>query len=326
MPRKVFINYRRDDTAGYAGRIHDRLEGEFGADLLFMDVDTIPLGANFTEVLRNGIAGCDVLLALIGPNWLSIRDEEGNRRLDNPGDFLRIEIATALQRSIPIIPILLDGAKMPKADQLPKELKELISYQGLDIRHTSFHGDMDKLVRSLSYQPRIFVSPDKAVRALVFPSDINRDDARGYRTPDGKWRAPDGKWCPPRESRVEIRSSAGDTVMSEDYSSPDGEHGRYVNHGEWSPDSQFFVYGLMSSGGHSPWQMPIMVYSRQKERIASFRAMTGGPALSVGDGERPFKFVGPHTLVATTWKQPGALEDRVPISVDLNVEFENKKG
>jgi hypothetical protein len=96
MPSKVFISYRRDDSAGHAGRVHDRLEREFGADLLFMDVDTIPLGANFIKVLRDGVAKCDVLLALIGPNWLDARDEKGNRRLDNPEDFLRIEIATAL--------------------------------------------------------------------------------------------------------------------------------------------------------------------------------------------------------------------------------------
>jgi TIR domain len=149
MPSKMFISYRRDDSAGHAGRVHDRLEREFGADLLFMDVDAIPLGVNFIKVLREEVAKCDVLLALIGPNWLKVRDEKGNRRLDNPSDFLRIEIATALQRDIPVIPILLDGARMPKADQLPKDLEELSVRNGLDIRHASFHSDMDKLIRGL---------------------------------------------------------------------------------------------------------------------------------------------------------------------------------
>jgi formylglycine-generating enzyme required for sulfatase activity len=149
MPRKVFISYRRDDSAGHAGRVHDRLEREFGPDLLFMDVDAIPLGVNFIKVLREEVARCDVLLAVIGPNWLNVRDEEGNRRLDNPSDFLRIEIATALQRDIPVIPILLDGARMPKADQLPKDLEELAVRNGLDIRHASFHSDMDRLIRGL---------------------------------------------------------------------------------------------------------------------------------------------------------------------------------
>jgi formylglycine-generating enzyme required for sulfatase activity len=153
MPSKVFISYRRDDAGHAAGRVHDRLEREFGADLLFIDVDAIPLGVNFTKVLRDEVAKCDVLLALIGPNWLNIRDEEGNRRLDNRADFLRIEIATALQRDIPVIPILLDGARMPKANQLPKDLKELSKRNGLDIRHASFRSDMDNLIRGLKGTP-----------------------------------------------------------------------------------------------------------------------------------------------------------------------------
>jgi hypothetical protein len=94
MAAKVFISYRRDDSGDYAGRVHDRLEREFGSDLLFMDVDAIPLGANFTKVLREEVARCDVLLALIGANWLDARNEDGKRRLDNPSDYLRIEIAT----------------------------------------------------------------------------------------------------------------------------------------------------------------------------------------------------------------------------------------
>ena len=95
MAAKVFISYRRDDSAGQAGRIQDRLEREFGRDLLFMDVDAIPLGMNFVKVLHEEVAKCGVLLAVIGPNWLELRDEAGNRRLDNPNDFVRIEIAAS---------------------------------------------------------------------------------------------------------------------------------------------------------------------------------------------------------------------------------------
>src|SRR6516225_4571280 len=152
MATKLFISYRRDDSAGHAGRVHDRLEREFGRDLLFMDVDAIPLGVNFVKVLGEEVAKCDVLLAVIGPNWLNARDEDGNRRLDNPHDFVRIEIGAALQRNIPVIPILLDGTKVPKGNQLPKELEELSLRNGLDIRHASFHNDIDKLVRSLKGQ------------------------------------------------------------------------------------------------------------------------------------------------------------------------------
>jgi hypothetical protein len=152
MAAKVFLCYRRDDSAGYAGRVQDRLAQEFGRDLLFMDVDAIPLGVNFATVLRNEVAKCEVLLAVIGPHWLDARDEAGTRRLDDPQDFVRIEIGAALHRNIPVIPILLDGAKVPKANQLPKDLEELSMRNGLDIRHASFHNDIDRLVRSLKGQ------------------------------------------------------------------------------------------------------------------------------------------------------------------------------
>jgi TIR domain len=132
MAAKVFISYRWADSAGYAGRVMDRLDRELGRDLVFMDVDALPLGTNFPKVLHEEVAKCSVLLAVIGPNWLDARDEHGNRRLDNPNDFVRIEIAAALQRSIPVIPLLLDGARIPKADELPEDLKELALRNGME--------------------------------------------------------------------------------------------------------------------------------------------------------------------------------------------------
>jgi len=146
---KVFICYRRDDSAGSAGRVKDRLEKEFGADLLFMDVDAIDLGADFVKIIRAEVGKCDVLLAVIGPNWLTLPDEDGNRKVDDPDDFVRLEIGTALQRDIPVIPLLLDGAKMPKAKQLPDDLKALAVRNALEVRHNSFHADMDRLVSQL---------------------------------------------------------------------------------------------------------------------------------------------------------------------------------
>jgi TIR domain len=152
MAAKVFISYRRDDSAGHAGRVRDRLERELGRDLLFMDVDAIPLGKNFAKVLHEEVAKCGVLLAVIGPNWADARDEHGNRRLDDPNDFVRIEVAAALQRDIPVIPILLDGARIPKVDQLPEDLKELALRNGMEIRHASFQDDMNRLIRGLKGQ------------------------------------------------------------------------------------------------------------------------------------------------------------------------------
>jgi hypothetical protein len=147
--------------------------------------------------------------------------------------------------------------------------------------------------------PEIFVSPDKAVRALVFPADISLDT-----TPD-------------MESRVVFRAGDGTTITSKDYSSPRGMNGYYVHRAQWSPDSQFFVYSMMSSGGHSPWSFPIMVFSRKNASIAKFSAMIDGKPTLSGD----FKFSGPHTLVATTWRASGAMDDKVPVTVDLEQAF-----
>ena len=149
MSAKIFISYRRDDSAGHAGRVHDRLAHEFGPDLLFMDVDSIPLGSDFIKVLREEVGKCDALLAVIGHHWLDAQDAGGKRRLDGVSDFVRIEIATALQRDIPVIPILLDGAKIPKREELPPDLQGLTARNGLDIRHGSFHTDMDRLIGGL---------------------------------------------------------------------------------------------------------------------------------------------------------------------------------
>jgi len=149
MPHKVFISYRRGDAAGYAGRVNDRLSRELGHDLLFMDVDAIPLGSNFVKVLREEVGKCQILLALIGRNWIDARDEQGRRRLEDPDDFVRIEIATALARDIPVIPVLFDEVGIPPADSLPDNLKELALRNGLHVHHESFHVDLDKLVKAL---------------------------------------------------------------------------------------------------------------------------------------------------------------------------------
>jgi pyruvate/2-oxoglutarate dehydrogenase complex dihydrolipoamide acyltransferase (E2) component len=147
--QKIFLSYRRSDSAGSTGRVHDSLEREFGGELLFMDVDSIRLGANFVRVLREEVGKCDVLLAFIGRGWLDAKDEDGHRRLDDPNDFVRVEIATALQRDIPVVPILLDDAKIPKARQLPDDLQELAVRNGMEVRHSAFKKDMEKLIEGL---------------------------------------------------------------------------------------------------------------------------------------------------------------------------------
>jgi hypothetical protein len=146
---KVFISYRRDDTAGHAGRIRDRLLPEVGREGVFIDVAAIRPGADFAKVLGDKVRECDVLLAMIGPRWIDARDEDGNRRLDSTGDYVRIEIATALKRNIPVIPILLDGVSIPKAEQLPNDLSGLVRRNGLHVRHASFDSDMEMLIAEI---------------------------------------------------------------------------------------------------------------------------------------------------------------------------------
>jgi TIR domain len=146
MAVKIFINYRRDDSIGMAGRLHDRLAQTFGRDNLFMDVDHIPVGADFVTYLNNQVAACDVILVIIAPNWLRVKDKAGQRRLHQPDDLVAIEIAAALARDIRVIPVLVEGARMPKASDLPDSLKPLDRRQAVEMRHAHFGKDAEALL------------------------------------------------------------------------------------------------------------------------------------------------------------------------------------
>jgi tetratricopeptide (TPR) repeat protein len=149
MADKIFINYRRDDSIGMAGRLHDRLAQTFGRDRLFMDVDHIPVGADFVAHLNSQVAACEVVLVVIGRNWLRAKDKAGQRRLHQPDDFVAIEIAAALARDIRVIPVLVDGARMPKESELPDSLKPLARRQAVDVRHSHFGHDAEALVKRM---------------------------------------------------------------------------------------------------------------------------------------------------------------------------------
>jgi tetratricopeptide (TPR) repeat protein len=149
MAARIFINYRREESTATAGRLHDRLGQSFGRKTLFMDVDHIPPGVDFVTHLNNQVAACDVFLAIIGPNWLNVTNEKGDRRLDAADDFVAIEIAAALARNIRVIPVLVDGARMPKVGELPKPLKPLVRRQAIDLRHTHFGRDAEALIEKI---------------------------------------------------------------------------------------------------------------------------------------------------------------------------------
>lgn len=148
MP-SVFITYRRADTAGHAGRLADRLKSEFGASNVFMDVDAIVFGQDFTKRIEEGVGSCDVLLVLIGDQWLTVKDDAGRRRLDDPEDFIRLEVETGLERDVWVIPVLVEGARLPEAKELPESMAKLARHQAIELRNTSWREDVDRLVKAI---------------------------------------------------------------------------------------------------------------------------------------------------------------------------------
>ena len=135
---RIFISYRRDDTAYPAGWLYDRLANQYGGGQVFKDVDSINLGGDFVQAITAAVGSCDVLLALIGSLWLTLTDESGQRRLDDPDDFVRLEIEAALTRNVRVIPILIDGARMPRIDELPDSLVSLGRRQALELNPNRF--------------------------------------------------------------------------------------------------------------------------------------------------------------------------------------------
>jgi TonB family protein len=145
----IFVSYRRSDSQGEAGRLFDDLAKHFGEDTVFMDVAAIEAGRDFRKAIEEGVTKCGVLLVVIGSEWLDAKDERGARRLNDPSDFVRIETASALRRDIPVIPVLVRGARMPSAEQLPDELKELAYRNCIELTHARWRSDMQLLTESL---------------------------------------------------------------------------------------------------------------------------------------------------------------------------------
>jgi hypothetical protein len=149
----IFISYRRQDSSGYAGRLYDQVSAHFGPDHVFMDVTAIEPGSDFAEVIDKKVGTCDALVALIGPNWLTVKDEQSRPRLGAPGDFVSVEIAAALKRNIEVIPVLVAGAKMPRQLELPAPLQPLARRQALELSDARFSRDIVDLIAALETPP-----------------------------------------------------------------------------------------------------------------------------------------------------------------------------
>ena len=147
-PLRVFVSYRREDSPGHAGRLYDTLTARLPQAELFMDVDNIEPGVDFVETINAAVGSCDVLLALIGPRWGSVT-RNGSRRLEEPGDFVRLELEAALRRNVRVIPVLFRDATMPRHEDLPESIQALTRRNAIHIADDRWRSDADRLVAAL---------------------------------------------------------------------------------------------------------------------------------------------------------------------------------
>ena len=172
--KKIFISYRVHDTAGETGRLVDALKQHFADDQIFMDIENLEPGADFTEAIERSLSTCDVFLAVIGPQWLGNR--EGDLRINNPNDWVRLEVATALRRNVRVVPVLVDGGSLPAAEQLPEDLQPLLRRQTIEISNKRWRYDTDQLINFLVNTAGI--TPKKA--ALQNPSSAKSTKRRTW--------------------------------------------------------------------------------------------------------------------------------------------------
>jgi TIR domain len=157
---RIFISYRRDDAPAYAGRLFDQLSERFGEAQVFMDVDTLEPGVDFFDHIEQSIGTAAVLIAVIGKGWANAVDEDGHRRLDNPDDWVRLEVGGALRRDIRVIPVLVGGAQMPEAEELPEDLAELRRRSGLELSDLHWRAGTERLCVAIEH---VLGTPDSTL-------------------------------------------------------------------------------------------------------------------------------------------------------------------
>ena len=188
--RAIFISYRRDDSEGESGRLFDDLVRAYGDASVFMDVAGIQPGLDFRKAIDDNVASCGVLLAVIGPTWSTVAGSDGARRLDNPNDYVRLEIGSALKRGIPVIPVLVHEAHMPPLEQLPDDLKDLRYRNSVELTHARWNSDVALLVNALkSYVGEAPAHPEETVHATV-PVQLPAPQAAPAPASAGKSRMP----------------------------------------------------------------------------------------------------------------------------------------
>ncbi len=164
--RKIFISYRRQDSQHIVGRIYDHLALAFGEPAVFKDVESIPLGSDFRKEIGRSLNGCVIVIVVIGPGWVEAKDRDGNRRLNEPSDYLRLEIETALKSSSTVFPLVVEGASMPPATALPDELSELAFLNCAEVRNDpDFRADMGKVISAIQPYLKDYQRPTREERS-----------------------------------------------------------------------------------------------------------------------------------------------------------------
>jgi hypothetical protein len=179
---KVFISYRRDDTSGYSGRLYNDLKEHLVGEV-FMDIDSIPVGVDFAKVIEGYVESSDVLIALIGKSWLKVTDESGRRRLDNKDDFVRLEIAAALRKGKMVIPTLVQGAGLPRKEELPEDLQALVGINAIEISDQRWYYDVERLVKAIKTSPVERRHNRDSLRSI-----LEEIQASTGMVPDKQWR------------------------------------------------------------------------------------------------------------------------------------------
>lgn len=149
---KLFISYRRSDARGIAGRLSDTLGAYFGDERVFRDIESIEGGADFGNVIEESLQTADAVIVMIGPDWLSLKDDKGQRRIDDPEDWVAEEIAVAMQLKKPVFPVLVENASMPRAEELPEKLKPLTRYNAISISDDRWKTDVERLGKIISFE------------------------------------------------------------------------------------------------------------------------------------------------------------------------------
>jgi hypothetical protein len=177
---KIYVSYRRQDEAGTAGRLFDRLSQSFESQNIFIDVDAIAPGVDFAAAIKQEVQFADVFLVLIGAMWTRASDDHGRPRIQNPEDFVRLEIEAAIASQKPIIPVLVGGARVPLQVDLPASLRSLTQYNAAELRHATFRRDVDQLVTGIKQivgkrSSELAISPNRQTSVFVSHATVDRD-------------------------------------------------------------------------------------------------------------------------------------------------------